>query len=540
MALVNPEGTSATLHGFGSLPMVRQIGILVSIAVSIALGVAVVMWSIEPNYRPLYSNISTDDASSIIDVLQQSGIAYKLDRKRGTILVDGDDIHDARIKLAAEGLPRGEGQNFDFLGKSGALGGSQFMENARYRHALEAELARTISNFQSVKSARVHLAIPKQSVFLRDKRKPTASVFVDVYSGSDLSPEKVSSIVHLVASSIPSLDSSNVTVVDNHGNLLTDGSGNNKVNIANRLLQYRQSVENSYVDKIQDILVPLLGPGKVKARVSADIDFTASEQTRESYNPDLPALRSEQMMEENKSSGSGVGGVPGALSNSPSTAKKSEEVESAAVGGVADSRRQSTKNYELDKTISHTKMQPGIIKRLTVAVVVDDREKVDAQSGKVTRTPLDKQEIEKITTLVRDAIGYNVQRGDSVNVINSTFAQPPVVEALPEASFYQQNWFFELIKQVLAAIFIFILIFAVLRPLMRYLASSPVRANARLAHIGNIDPNTPEGQAVLASADPMRLPAGLQNHQDRMQAVQGMAVNDPKRVAQVVKTWVDN
>lgn len=538
MAIVNPEKSSQALTGFGTLPFLRQIGILVGLAVSIALGVSIALWSMDPNFRPLYSNISSEDAGQVIDVLQQAGIAYKLDKNTGTILVDGDDIHDARIKLASEGLPKGGNKGLSFLNESGGFGSSAFLETARYRHALEAELARTITNFRNIKSARVHLALPKQSVFLRDKREPSASVFIDVYSNRGVGTDKVSSIVHLVASSIPNLDSARVTVVDNHGNLLTDGSGSNKITMANRVLNYRNQVENAYVDKIQGILTPLVGMGKVRARVSADIDFTSSEKTHETFNPEKSVIRSEQIMEEKRLDASSSAGIPGALSNKPNAASNDKaEASKDAVQEGMDTKKQATKNYELDKTISHTKYQPGTVKRLTVAVVVDNKEVIDPKTKEMSYKPLSKEEVQKIEILVKDAIGYSKKRGDSVNVINSSFAKAKAVAPIPELSFWQQNWFYELLKQVAAGVFILVLLFGVLKPLLKSLASRPAPTLMQ----------GPNGQTIAVSHDAAqgeggaggpRLPGKLQSYDDQMQVLQGMAVNDPKRVAQVVKTWV--
>jgi len=426
----------------------------------------------------------------------------------------------------------------DILGKSSGFGSSQFIESARYRHALEAELAQTISSFRSVKSARVHLAIPKQSPFLRDKKHASASVFVDTYAGSRLSQDKVASIVHLVASSISNLDSENVTVVDNQGNLLTDGGGSHEFTEANRLLKYRDQVETMYADKITDILTPLLGMGKVRARVAAEIDFTSSEQTRESFNPDLPALRSEQTLEETRSNSSGGGakGVPGALSNQPPAAGVTANAAASKEQSSSDNRKQATKNYELDKTISHTRHQPGRVSRLTVAVVVDDKANINAETKEVTRVPLDEKEIAKITALVKDAIGFSAERGDSVNVINSSFAQELPVEPLPAKSFYEEAWFWQVAKVIAGGIILLILIIGVISPTLRSLAVKPDRV-----FIGK------DGKAVEYDPSNSQLAANDEDDathymsaDERMKSMQQMAGNDPQRVARVVQSWVDN
>lgn len=542
MALIDGETASTAASGFSHLPISRQIGLLVGLAASIAVGIAVVFWSMEPNYRPLFSSLNSRDASEVIDVLQSSGIKYKINKNHGVVMVPSDEVYGARLKLAAEGLPRNAGTNPSIFSDKNMFGNSQFMEAARYRHAVADELAETITNFNNIKSARVHLAIPKQTSFVRGKRKPSASVFVDIYAGRQLSPSQIASIVHLVASSIPELEANDVTVVDQNGTLLTDGSSNEHMRAANQILNYRQQVENSYTTKIQGILTPLLGPGKVKARVTADIDFSALQQTRESYDPDMAALRSEQKIQESRRNGGTAGGVPGALSNKPPPKPTAARVgEQIATGATAtssgDSRLQFTKNYELDRTVSHSSQQPGRIRRLNVAVVVDDKTKVD-KAGKITRTPLTAEEMTRIKTLVENAIGYNKERGDSVDVVNSSFAQPEPVEKLPEPGLLDQAWFWQVVKQVLGGLFVLLMIFGVLRPILRSLSKAAPPQSLMGAGQMAIGPNGEPIQA--AGADGLSLPSPLQTYEDKMNVVQNMAGNDPKRVAQVVKTWVDS
>jgi flagellar M-ring protein FliF len=535
MSVVNTDTAQKAAAGFGSLPITRQLGLLVGIGLSVALGVSVVLWSREPNYTPIYNNISSPEASEIIDVLQKTDLHYKLDNQTGMILVPSVDIAKVRMKLAAEGLPRSQGQVLDILGKENGLMSSQFMEAARYKHALEADLGNTIANFANVKAARVHLALPKQSVFVRDARKATASIFLDLYGGSRLSASQVSSIVHLVASSIPDLNANDVTVVDQTGHLLTDGNGDDKLAMADRQLNYKQQVEESYSKKIDEILAPLVGVGKIKARVSADIDFTTLEETQESFNPKT-VLRSEQTLEEERVGTPPVGGIPGVMSNKPPAESPEETKDKAAAAlkkkaPTTDSRRQATKNYELDKTISHKEEHTGKIQRLTVAVVVDDNTITDPKTGKVTSTPIAKEQIDKFTTLIKDAIGFNAKRGDSVNVINSAFAKPEVIADIPEPSFWQKAWVWDVIKQVVGGLFVILMIFGVLRPLLRNLANRPVPEALP----------QPNGKSNTIEAGTLdgRLLGPLQSFDDRMQVVQNLAEKDPKRVAHVVKSWVD-
>lgn len=528
------ENASHAAARFGSLPVTQQLGVLVGLAVSIALAIWVVLWAREPIYRPLFSNLTAAEASDIVEVLQQNGFEYKINRNTGTIMIDSEDVHDARMKLAQEGLPRGSGNGYEIFSKSSALNTSQFMENARYRHALETELARTITRFSSVKAARVHLAIPRQSAFVRKSRKPKASVFVDIYAGQVVSKQSVASIANLVASSVPNLTSSDVTVVDQNGQLLNEGNGNSMMSITDKFFDYRKQVEQSYANKIQDILEPILGVGRIRAKVSADIDFTSSEQTRELYNPDLPALRSEQTMREKKSIDQQGGGVVGAASNQPpqegelQTQQASTNTTKAA--SESDYRSQSTKNYELDKTISHTQQRPGRIERLTVAVLVDNKSIYDKESGESKATPLTEDELNKIRMLVRDAIGINLKRGDSLNVVNVEFNKPEPIEPLPEPSIFEQSWFWQVMKQVSGGAFVLFLVFGVLRPIFNSLASSNMKlvsaTQEALAHQN-------KSGAAGESESPLDTPEA------RLNAAKSFASSNPKGVAEVVKTWVD-
>ncbi len=311
------DNASTVAAKFASLSIPRQIGLLVGLAASIALGIAVALWSREPDYAPLYAQVSQRDSSEIVTALERYGILFKIEQNSGTILVPNDQLQMTRLKLAAEGLPRESNSVNEMFNNSGVFSNSQFMENARYKQGLEAELARTISKFNEIKSARVHLAIPKESAFVRDSQQPSASVFVDVYPGVELRKQTIASIVNLVASSIPNLNASMVTVVDQDGQLLNEGGGQTIFSETDRFLDYRQALEQQYAQKIQEILTPIFGMGRVKVKVSADIDFTSYEQTQELFNPELPALRSEQTMEEKRNATGGAGGVPGTLSNLP-------------------------------------------------------------------------------------------------------------------------------------------------------------------------------------------------------------------------------
>ncbi|MCE0723519.1 MULTISPECIES: flagellar basal-body MS-ring/collar protein FliF [Legionella] len=543
MALANSASTVAAK--FANLSIARQIGLLVGIAASIAIGLAVVLWSRDPNYVPLYTQMNARDAAEVVSALERNGIDFKIDNSNSMIMVAADNLQNVRLKLAMEGLPRDPVGSEELFSSSNAFNSSQFMENARYKQALEAELARTISKFHDIKSARVHLAIPRESAFVRDAHEPSASVFLDVYSGLELKKHTIAAIVNLVASSIPNLSASRVTVVDQDGQLLNEGGGQTLFTATERFLDYRQNLEHQYAQKIQDILTPILGYGRVRAKVSADIDFTTYEQTQEMFNPELPSLRSEQTMEEKRNVSNEAVGVPGTLSNTPQ-ANPALNPKNAPPKNVppnappqtqiasdtnqsTDLRRQSTKNFELDKTISHTKNQPGTIKRLTVAVLVDNRAVMDEKTKKMSKTPLTQKEIQQIKLLAADAIGLNAQRGDSLNVINTDFVKPDPIAAIPEERFWQKDIFWSIVKQTAAALFVLALIFGVLRPMLKTLASN---RNVR----GVADDEQPIADLTYDGTISIK---EANDYESQLNLLRQVVDKEPKRVAQVVKNWVD-
>ncbi|KTC79351.1 flagellar basal-body MS-ring/collar protein FliF [Legionella cherrii] len=539
MALADSASTVAAK--FANLSIARQIGLLVGIAASIAIGLGVVLWSRDPNYVPLYTQMNARDAAEVVSALERNGIDFKIDGNNSMVMVAADNLQNVRLKLAMEGLPREPVGSEELFSSSNAFNSSQFMENARYKQALEAELARTISKFNDIKSARVHLAIPRESAFVRDAHEPSASVFLDVYSGLELKKHTIAAIVNLVASSIPNLSASRVTVVDQDGQLLNEGGGQTLFSDTERFLDYRQNLEHQYAQKIQDILTPILGYGRVRAKVSADVDFTSYEQTQELFNPEQPSLRSEQTMEEKRSSSNDAVGVPGTLSNipqnNPALAPKNASPKNGPPQAQAasdsnqstDLRTQSTKNFELDKTVSHTKNQPGTIKRLSVAVLVDNRAVMDEKTKKMTKTPLTAKEINQIKLLVADAIGLNAQRGDSLNVINSDFVKPDPIAAIPEERFWQKEIFWSIVKQAAAAVFVLALIFGVLRPMLKTLASNRnvVSVASDEQPIGDL---TYDGTISIKDAN---------DYESQLNLLRQVVDKEPKRVAQVVKNWVD-
>jgi len=548
MALVKAE----TVEGFQRLPALRQLGLMIGLAASVALGVAVVLWSQKPSYTVLYGNLSSKDAGEVIEALQKSGIKFEVDQSNGAVMVPGSELHNARMQLAKEGLPEGNAMGFEMLQKEQGFGTSQFIETARFQRALEGELSRTIATLRNVDSARVHLAIPKRSVFLRDRAEPTASVMVDLYSGRSLDDEQIAAIVHLVSSSVPHLAPENVTVVDQRGNLLSSGETNNGLGHTSGQFSYKSKLELNYSDRIRELLEPIVGAGRVRATVNADLDFTVTERTQETYNPDLPALRSEQVSEDRSTDAAGPSGVPGALSNQPPEAGvlRDPNAARAAADGTAsavprNSSKRSVRNYELDKTISHTKLATGNIRRLSIAVVIDNKQEL-TDAGELVSKPWADDELTRFTTLVKEAVGFEIQRGDSVNVINSSFVPLPEPEAVPEPSLMEQPWIWDVAKQAVGALGLLIVVFGVLKPVMRSLAEKGAQSMRSAALVpaaaGAADTGAGSGedQLSLSGANPRQaqLQAPGMGYEQQLSTARGVVKEDPKRVAQVVKNWV--
>jgi len=533
MAVVDMGAIASQARGFSGLTILRQIGMMVGLAASVAIGVSVVGWSQEPDYRMLYNNLDAQDASQIATALQSSGVPYKVSETTGAIMVGSDDIYEARIFLASQGLPNGVGTGYEILDEGSMFGVSHFMENIRYQRALEGELSRTIMSINSVRNARVHLAIPKKTAFIRKQKKPSASVTVDLFPGRALIDEQVSAISHMVAASIPELDYNDVTVIDFKGHLLRTPGSSSSMQLTSTHFEYRKKVEAYYADRIENLLSPILGAGAVRAEVSADIDFTITEQTRESFNPDLPAIRSEQLVEES-SRGKSSGGVPGSLSNqNPDNALSGNN---ASSGGPSNSTKRTIRNYELDRTISHVKAGSDQIKRLSIAVVIDDQLVLN-EDGTETRTPVSEEKITKVIRLVKDAVGFDAARGDTLNVINESFSVPPVPEPLPEPSLLEQPGMIELAKQVGAGIVILLLIFGVLKPVLKELAAKGGVVAATAMSQGAQGQQLSQDQVSIGqpSAD-----VKAKSGEESLSNAKTLASQDPKLAAQVVNNWVSS
>lgn len=547
-AVALPASESDFMAGLNRLGIFKQLGLMVGLAGSVALGFALVLWLKEPDFQPLMQDLVAQDVEEVTRILNLNAIEFRVDPKSGVLLVESSKLYDAKIKLAANGISSDRSVGYELLDQDGGLGTSQFIESTRFMRGLEGELSRTISAFRNIRKARVHLAIPKRSVFVRDNRHPTASVLIETSSLSSISREQVDAIVNLVAGSVPEMTKAQVTVVDQKGNLLSRNDETEADRMVSREFEYSRKIESVLNNRISSILDPIIGSGRFRSEVSAEVDFTAVEETEELYNPDMQVLRSEQVLDEQRQAGLD-GGVPGALANQPAAAGQAPEVADGANGeggGVATNvRKQATRNYEVDRTISYTKHQQGRLQRLTVAVAIDDIRNINPETGEVSFEPWSEPELERLTLLVRNAVGYSAARGDSVTVINTPFA-PQLVEPIEEPPIWEQSWFIGYSKIGGAFILALIIIFAVIRPIFKNLSSSGAEMKELalagdsdgLAQIDQLGEGMASESVTLGAADEFLLPGASEGYDKQINALKGLVAEDPARVAQVIRQWV--
>ena len=531
MAVVSADNLALRAQGFNSLPAIRQLGLMVGLAISVALGVTVAMWSQTPNYSMLYGDLSVKDLSQVTKSLESAGIEYKLEGSGG-VSVPADEVNNARIKLAATSIsPRGV-VGFELLDENQGLGSNSFLMKARYQRALEGEIAQSISRLKIIESARVHLAIPKKSAFARRNSQPAASVVLNVAAGWVIKDAQTASIVNIVASSVPGLNAEQVTVVDGSGRLLSSNSDRSDMSLSSTQFDYTRKLEERYIKRIIDIISPMYGLAGVRAQVVAEIDFTSLEETKESYLPEQKVVRSEQLFEQN-SNQENASGVPGALSNQPPVGGSVKGKKKTQAGSVNKSSR-AVRNYEIDRTISHIRQSPAELKRLSVAVVINYRTTVD-KKGKVDRQPVDEKEMQRLTNLIKEAVGLSEARGDTINIINTPFQLPEAVEPLPEEPVWKQAWVLGLAKQVLGGLVVLLIAFGVLRPMLSNLSEQGENAiqYATLPDGSRGEPLQPgDDQLTLSNQQPP-------NGQQLMDVASSMVKEDPKRVAQVLNTWIE-
>ena len=528
-----------SLEAFNRLTMGQKVGTMLVLALSVALLVGTWLWSRSIDYSILFSNVSEKDGGDIIASLNQLNVPYKFSEGGGAILVPATQVHEARLKLASQGLPRGGMVGFEVM-ETQKLGASQFLEQINYQRALEGELARSIQSLAAVRGARVHLAIPKQSAFLRDEQKPSASVLVNLLAGRTLEPSQVAGIVHLVSSSVPQLSPQNVSVIDESGNLISQTRDPlREAGLDPTQLKFMREVEASYIKRIETILEPVVGAGNIRAQVTAELDFSQTDQMAESYKPNPAqetAIRSQQTAEA-VSSGAGPSGVPGALSNQPPVPATAPITTppvppGTGVGGQVplNSNKNATINYELDKTVKHTKGVPGSVKRLSVAVVVNHKKGPNDKSGKPTTLPLDAAAMKQINDLVREAMGYSRERGDSLNVANTSFTPSAIEkEIIADIPLWKNPEILAMAREGVKYLILLVVGFLVwtrlVKPLLGNLLTPPEL------------PEEEEEEEELAEEEEEIQQAHMA-YDAKLAHARELAKTDPKAVASVVKEWV--
>ena len=517
-----------------AIPGIRQVLLLAALAGAVAIGVAVALWSQSPSYRVLFPAVDASEMGAIGGVLDSAGIDYRLDGTTGALLVDGGSVNRAQMLLAGQGLPQSKGVTLESLYDGQGYATSQFMETKFYTHALEGKLERIIGSLNTVKAAQVSLGLPKPSAFLRDRKSPTASVVVHLFPGRVLEPGQAKAIVHLVASSVPGLEPANVTLLDENSNLLSGQPGEDVLGAATSQFEYRRRLENALAENIDTLLVPIMGPGRSRTRVVANLDFTELEETTERFDPASQVVRSEQTSQQESVGGAlGALGIPGALSNQPPVNAIGNPPQTAQGGGAAaatgtasaeplprSSAQDSILNYEVDRTISRKRAPRGQLERLSVAVVLDY---LPAPGGgrNAEPVPLTEDQLNEISGLIREAVGYDESRGDTLNLINMPFQAPPLPAEAEAPPIWENPLVMDAGRLVLAAVIVLSLVVFVLKPLVQNLLQPPPAPA----------PALPYDQAGHPQMQ-------LMAREDPLQIAQNMANTDPKRIAQVVKDWV--
>jgi flagellar M-ring protein FliF len=531
------------------LSLAQKLGAILGLAALLATFAATLMWSQAPTFKVLFSNLSDRDGGAVIASLTQLNVPYKMTEGGAAIMVPMEQVHDLRLRLASQGLPKGSAVGFELL-ENQKFGITQFQERMNYQRGLEGELARSIQSLAAVSNARVHLAMPAQSGFFRDQQKPSASVVLTLNSGHSLDRGKIAGIVHLVASSVHELAPKQVSVIDQTGNLLS-AEGDSQSSHDAALLQHTRQVENTHTLRIVELLEPIVGKGNVRAQVSAELDFTQIESTAEQYKPnqsnEQAAIRSQHVSEGTgpSTNNSPASGIPGALSNQPqpnptspinapaqTLAAAQTSATTPGANGTTPRQRDATTNYEVDKTVRVTRNPSGTTKRLSAAIVINDIKKTDAE-GKITSTPVPPEQLAQLTTLVKDAVGFNKDRGDSVSLINVSF-RPDVQPKDPESPIWKDPALLSIAKEVGKytglLMIAFIIISRVIKPIIRTL-------------------QTPEPELGLNTVvdDQLKLGSmtndGTTNDKAQAAALERImleARQDPAAVANVVKTWVAN
>lgn len=509
----------------------KQLFFMLGVTVSVALGIVLYMSIQEPIYRPLDYQITPQNMAALVDTLEKSGIKYKINEKDNVIFVSANDIQLARLKLSAAGIAKDDSFNYSFLNEQNNFGNSQFVENARYLRALESDLSKTINAIEGVQSARVHIAVPQNATFADENAKTTASVVLSLSAGFSSDKEKIRAIVQIVAGSVPGLDPKDVAITDQYGHYLSSSLDQDSMYNAEQL-NYQNNIQNYYEKRIESMITPLLGQNKVTVRVYADIDFTRREEAQEQYDPEKKVLRSEQTLSEQVDS-SAASGPPGSLSNSPPGEEGDKASSSNNTTKGSQGRSETTKNYELTKSVTYRKSNFAKLNSLSVAVVVDNEVVMDPKTKKLIVKPLDKDKLDKLTQLVQTTVGFNQARGDKVTIINSSFI--PVKEEKPiiAVHFWELPWFWDAFKKIGGSLAGFIFLIIIYRRLSNHLKNGFSSETARtIGKIGQVKDSLKSTLIEESNKEADNL------KQERIKQLKQLATTEPSRVALIIKNWV--
>ncbi|MFL9582003.1 flagellar basal-body MS-ring/collar protein FliF [Stenotrophomonas sp. AB1(2024)] len=538
---LNAEKAGQWFDRLQSLQITRRLGLMAMIAVAVAAGLFVFFWSQKPGMVPLYTGLDQKATAEATDLLRAAQIPFELDAATGGITVPEKNLHDARLKLAGSGLTDSGRLGFELMERDPGFGVSQFMENARYQHSLETELSRTINTLRPVRDSRVHLAIPKPSAFTRQRDVASASVVLELRGGQQLERGQIDAIVHMVAASIPDLAPERVTVVDQSGRMLSVSDPNSEAALNAAQFDQVRRQETSFNQRIRELLEPMTGPGRVNPEVSVDMDFSVIEEARELYNGEPQKLRSEQTS-ENSTSTPGPQGVPGAASNTP----PGPAAAPATAATPTETSRNATRNFELDRTLQHSRQPGGRIKRVSVAVLLDNVPRPGA-NGKTTEQPLSAAELTRVEALVKQAVGFDAERGDTVSVMNAPFVRE--VTPVESPRWWELPQVQDGLRLLLGAIVVLALVFGALRPALRSITGTPRKlgkddtlephsADVQLVDDGEGLPALGSDRVNLSGHEPLALP--VDSYEERLRMAREAVKTDSKRVAQVVKGWVAN
>jgi len=548
VAIASPRPLPITTIGFSErvklMPARAKASFAVGVLALAGVVAALTMNLGQADYKPLYAGLSDKDGGAVLAQLSTMNVPYKVG-PGGTIMVPALQVPDLRLKLATAGLPKGAVSGFELMDNA-RFGQTQFQERLTFQRGLEGELTRSITSLASVQGARVHLALPNQNGFFREQQKPSASVVVTLHAGRSLDRAQVAGIVHLVSSSVPELDAKNVSVLDQSGALLAGGneSTTRAAGLDAQQLQYVNQVESGYAKRIFELIEPIVGHDNLRATVTADIDFSQTEATVEEFKPNQGAeanvsIRSQQTTEQGGGAGGGLpSGVPGASSNQPPVAATapltgaSQALQGAPLSGAvgAGGRREAVTNYEVDKSVRVTRNASGNVKRLNAAVVVNNRSVTDTK-GKTTQVALAAEELEKLTALVKESVGFNAERGDSVKVINAPFRVEAVVRT--DTPFWQQpdllDWARTLALPAAMILVAILVLFGLVRPALKAVALPPPAENEAGGKLNAVADEVTELPA---------LPAPGPN--PKLEEVRKMARENPAAVAGILRGWVEN